>query len=103
MCVADSYACSHARSNINKAELKYQIATNITGSSATLNWTVNPGDLSATVYFQYGTTTSYGSNTASQTIYLGQDAKRGCEPAITSSGPGGAVTAASCCSFSSAA
>jgi outer membrane protein assembly factor BamB len=42
-------------------------ATNIASSSATLNGTVEPHGLSTTVYFQYGTTTSYGSTTASQT------------------------------------
>jgi uncharacterized delta-60 repeat protein len=42
-------------------------ATNVTGSSATLNGSVNPHGLSTTVYFQYGTTTSYGHTTASQT------------------------------------
>src|SRR5206468_4970112 len=41
-------------------------ASNITSSSATLNGTVNPGGLSTSVHFQYGTTTSYGSSTATQ-------------------------------------
>jgi hypothetical protein len=35
--------------------------------SATLNGTVNPHGLSTTVYFQYGTTTSYGFTTSVQT------------------------------------
>src|SRR5205814_9847711 len=34
-------------------------ATNVTSSSATLNGTVDPHGLTTTVYFQYGTTTSY--------------------------------------------
>jgi hypothetical protein len=34
--------------------------------SAALNGSVNPGGLTTTVYFQYGTTTSYGHTTASQ-------------------------------------
>ena len=38
-------------------------ATNITASSARLNGTLDPHGLSTTVYFQYGTTTSYGSRT----------------------------------------
>lgn len=36
-------------------------ATNITLTSATLNGTVNPNEVSTTVKFKYGTTTSYGS------------------------------------------
>ena len=42
-------------------------ATNVTTSSATLSGSVDPHGLSTTVYFQYGTTTSYGHATASQT------------------------------------
>jgi outer membrane protein assembly factor BamB len=42
-------------------------ASNVGSSSATLNGAVDPHGLSTTVYFQYGTTTSYGSTTASQT------------------------------------
>ncbi len=36
-------------------------STSITINSVTLNGTVNPGDLSTTVIFEYGTTDSYGS------------------------------------------
>jgi hypothetical protein len=38
-------------------------ATSITPTSATLNGTVNPEGQSTTYYFEYGTTTSYGSRT----------------------------------------
>ena len=41
-------------------------ATNLASSSATLNGTVDPHGLTTTLYFQYGTTTSYGSATALQ-------------------------------------
>ena len=41
-------------------------ATNVASSSATLNGSVDPHGLTTTVYFQYGTTTSYGHTTASQ-------------------------------------
>jgi hypothetical protein len=41
-------------------------ATNIATNTATLNGTVNPHGLTTTVYFQYGTTTSYGHTSASQ-------------------------------------
>jgi Glycosyl hydrolase family 76 len=40
--------------------------SSITQSSATVSGTVNPNGRSTTYYFQYGTTTSYGSTTASQ-------------------------------------
>jgi hypothetical protein len=40
--------------------------TNVTSSSATLNGSLDPHGLSTTVYFQYGTTTSYGHNTPMQ-------------------------------------
>src|SRR5205085_9210848 len=42
-------------------------ATLIASFSATLDDSVDPHGLSTSVYFQYGTTTSYGSTTASQT------------------------------------
>jgi hypothetical protein len=41
-------------------------ATLIASFSATLNGSVNPHGLTTTVYFQYGTTTSYGLTTATQ-------------------------------------
>jgi hypothetical protein len=40
-------------------------ASNLTSFSATLNGAVNPMGLTTNVHFQYGTTTSYGSTTAS--------------------------------------
>jgi N-acetylneuraminic acid mutarotase len=41
-------------------------ATNITSLSATLNGSLNPNGLPTTVYFEYGTTTSYGRTTPAQ-------------------------------------
>jgi plastocyanin len=41
-------------------------ATNLTASSATLNGSLDPHGLPTTVFFQYGTTTSYGSATPAQ-------------------------------------
>jgi hypothetical protein len=52
-------------------------AAQVTISSATLTGTVNPRGLSTSYYFQYGTTTAYGSRTAS-----------------TAAGKGGAAVAA---------
>ena len=45
-----------------------QPATSITAGGATLNATVNPGGASTSCYFQYGTDTSYGSFTATNTV-----------------------------------
>jgi len=42
-------------------------ATNVASFSATLNGSLNPRGSTTTVYFQYGLTTSYGSNTPMQT------------------------------------
>ena len=41
-------------------------ATDVTSSSATLNGSLDPHGLTTSVYFQYGTTTSYGHNTPIQ-------------------------------------
>ena len=41
-------------------------ATNVTATSATLNGSLDPHGLTTTVFFQYGTTTNYGSATAMQ-------------------------------------
>jgi hypothetical protein len=41
-------------------------ATNVTTSSGTLNGSLDPHGLTTTVFFQYGTTTSYGSATPMQ-------------------------------------
>jgi hypothetical protein len=49
-------------------------ATSVTGTSATLNGTVNPNGISTTYYFQYGTTTSYGSTTTSTSAGSGTSA-----------------------------
>jgi len=49
-------------------------ATNVGSFSATLNGTLNPNGLSTAVHFEYGTTTSYGSSTASQN-YQGSTAQ----------------------------
>jgi len=43
-------------------------ATSITSSSATLNASVNPNGAATTVYFQWGTTTSYGSSSTPGSI-----------------------------------
>lgn len=49
-------------------------ATSLAANSATLNGTVNPNGGSTTYYFQYGTTTSYGSMTSSSSAGSGTSA-----------------------------
>jgi phosphodiesterase/alkaline phosphatase D-like protein len=49
-------------------------ATNNTGTSCTLNGTVNPNGSSTTWYFEYGTTISYGTTTAESNAGSGTSA-----------------------------
>ena len=51
--------------------LNTSMASNVTSSGATLNGTINPNGTDTQVYFQYGTTTAYGSTTATQDIGSG--------------------------------
>jgi hypothetical protein len=44
------------------------VATGVVGTEATANGTVNPNGATTKYYFEYGTTTSYGSKTAEGTI-----------------------------------
>ena len=46
-------------------------ATGVTSSSATLNGTANPGGQLSFGYFEYGTTTSYGTHTSQQNLGSG--------------------------------
>ncbi|HEX4518909.1 MAG TPA: fibronectin type III domain-containing protein [Gaiellaceae bacterium] len=62
-------------------------ATSITSSSARLNGTVNPNGLSTTYYFDYGTSTNYGSRTAVATAGAGT-ANKSVSATITGLGPG---------------
>lgn len=48
--------------------------TNITTNSATLNGTANPNGLATLAYFEWGTTTNYGSVTAPQSLGAGSSA-----------------------------
>jgi hypothetical protein len=48
--------------------------TNFTGTSARLNGTVNPNGSSTSYYFEYGTTTSYGTQTSSGNVGSGTTA-----------------------------
>jgi pimeloyl-ACP methyl ester carboxylesterase len=56
---------------VNPPSAITQSASLITASSATLNSYVNPNGYSTTIYFQYGTTTIYGSTTTSGSIGIG--------------------------------
>ena len=46
-------------------------ATSVTGNAAKFNGTMNPNGAETTYYFQYGTTTSYGSTTTSKGAGIG--------------------------------
>ena len=48
-------------------------ATNVTSTSATLNGTIDPHGASTTFYFEYGTTTSYGSFTQQGSTSIAQN------------------------------
>jgi len=48
-------------------------ASSVKTKSATLNGTVNPNGYTTTYWFEYGTTTSYGSTTAKQDAGSGTD------------------------------
>jgi len=49
-------------------------ATSVSSDSATLNGIVNPNGVSTTYYFEYGTTTSYGTSTTSTSAGSGTSA-----------------------------
>jgi len=51
--------------NLVNAVVNTSSATYVTSSSATLNGTVTPNELTTSVHFEYGLTTSYGLSTAS--------------------------------------
>ena len=56
---------------LNAPTVSTGAAINITHNSATLNGTVNPNGSATTAEFQYGATTSYGSNTGNQSLGSG--------------------------------
>jgi len=49
-------------------------ASGVTNTAATLNGSVNPNELATSVYFDYGTTSSYGTSTPAQSIGSGTTA-----------------------------
>ena len=55
----------------NPPTISYNPVSNLTGTSATLGGTINPNGAQTTAYIQYGLTTSYGTQTSSQTISAG--------------------------------
>ncbi|MGH7997015.1 MAG: hypothetical protein ACREFX_11745 [Opitutaceae bacterium] len=54
-----------------------QAATSITATSAQMNGTINPNGMKTSVYFQYGTTTGYGSSSAPGDFGSGHSAVSG--------------------------
>src|SRR5204862_674151 len=53
-------------SSVTPPTVQTLAAGSVTTTSATLNGNVNPNGSTTTVYFEYGTTASYGSQTAAQ-------------------------------------
>src|SRR5262249_20751656 len=62
-------------------------ASSVTSTSATLNGSVNPSSRATTWYFEYGTSTSYGSKTPAKDAGSGADAV-GVAAGVTSLTPG---------------
>ena len=56
-------------------------ATSVTGTTATLNGTVNPEGQSTTYHFEYGTTTAYGTSAPSSPANAGSDSTSHAETA----------------------
>ena len=63
-------------------------ATGVTGTGATLHGTVNPGGLSTTVSFDYGLTSSYGSNVAAVPSPISGNSATAVSAALTGLAPG---------------
>ena len=63
-------------------------ATNITGTGATLNGSVNPGGLSTTVSFDYGLTNAYGSSIAAVPSPISGSGPTTVSAALTGLAPG---------------
>ena len=61
-------------------------ATDVTATTATLNGTVSPNREDTTYFFQYGTTTAYGSQTPTQGP-IGGNADRNVDAALTGLAP----------------
>ena len=53
-------------------------ATGVTDTTATLNGSVTPDGLATTYYFQYGTTTSYGTQVPATPASAGSGIERDC-------------------------
>ena len=63
--VGTTYGADQSFTTIDAPSATTEPATLVTSNSATLNGTVNPNGDSTTYYFEYGTTTSYGTTTTS--------------------------------------
>ena len=68
---AAGWSASYSSTTGSSPTVITNAATSVATTSATLNGSVNPNGLSTTYYFEYGTTTSYSSNTSSTGIGSG--------------------------------
>jgi len=69
--VGTTYGADQSFTTIDAPSATTEPATLVTSNSATLNGTVNPNGDSTTYYFEYGTTTSYGTTTTSMSAGSG--------------------------------
>ena len=72
--VGTTYGDDQSFTTIDVPDATTESATLVTSNSATLNGTVNPNGDSTTYYFEYGTTTSYGTPTTSTSAGSGTSA-----------------------------
>ena len=72
--VALALVAPAAASAASKPEVRTGAVANITPTTATLNGRVDPNGAATTYYFQYGTTSLYGTNTAATSAGAGANA-----------------------------
>jgi hypothetical protein len=66
-----SFGADQSLVTVSPPSVQTASTLNISSTSGTLTGTLNPGGLSANWYFEYGTSTSYGSKTPTQSIGSG--------------------------------
>jgi hypothetical protein len=70
-----SRGSDHTFATSNPPSVTTKAASSVRDTTATLNASVNPNGVATTVYFEYGTSTSYGSKSPSRTIGSGHTAQ----------------------------
>ena len=70
-----SHGSDHTFTAASSPAVTTKPASSVHDNSATLNASVNPNGIATTVYFEYGTSASYGSRSASKSIGSGHSAQ----------------------------